>query len=244
MFSSSIARLLAASVIAAIIGVTGTTISSNRTSDLTSVALLSSTNIVTEDDVFTVTVSVTAPEPVNVFDGLITFDPAKLQVDSISYNTSLADLWAEEPWYQNGAGTVGFIGGTTRTGGFTGTETLLTINFRATESGATAIALSEINILYHDGYGTDAPVAEPLDLVVTVRDPALTRTITTNTVPKTSDLVILPPDRSTDLNGDGEQTFVDVSIFMFNIAGNNPRYDFNNDGQVNTKDLSIILNAK
>ena len=49
---------------------------------------------------------------------------------------------------------------------------------------------------------------------------------------------------STDLNGDGRQSISDISIFMINMAGDDPRYDFNLDGAVNTKDLSILLNAR
>ena len=60
----------------------------------------SGTRIVGEE--FTVSVVVQSNEPVNVFKGDVHFDPDMLYVSSIDYNTSIADLWAKRPWYENG----------------------------------------------------------------------------------------------------------------------------------------------
>ena len=79
----------------------------------------------TTGETFTVEVIVESFTPVNVFAGELSFDTNTLQVESINYNTSIADLWAEEPWYSNGEGTLNFIGGTTQSGGFTGEAILL-----------------------------------------------------------------------------------------------------------------------
>jgi hypothetical protein len=49
---------------------------------------------------------------------------------------------------------------------------------------------------------------------------------------------------STDLNADGKQSIVDISIFMLNFIGKDARYDFNLDGKVDIKDLNILLSAK
>jgi hypothetical protein len=51
-----------------------------------------------------------------------------------------------------------------------------------------------------------------------------------------------PP--STDLNGDGDQSFSDISVFLLNFAGNNPRFDFNQDGEVDGTDLKILREAR
>jgi hypothetical protein len=48
----------------------------------------------------------------------------------------------------------------------------------------------------------------------------------------------------TDLNEDGKQTISDVSIFMINMVGDDPRFDFNRDGDVDAKDLSIMMSAQ
>lgn len=52
---------------------------------------------------------------------------------------------------------------------------------------------------------------------------------------------VLEKAPSTDLNNDGKQTIADISIFMLNIVGNNARYDFNLDGSVDLRDLTILL---
>jgi hypothetical protein len=54
---------------------------------------------------------------------------------------------------------------------------------------------------------------------------------------------VLPTVPQTDLNNDGEQTIADVSIFMTDLITQNDRSDFNQDGTVDLKDLSI-LNTK
>ena len=51
-----------------------------------------------------VSVHVTSKTPVNVFKGIVRFSPEHLVIEKIDYNTSIANLWAEEPWYSNGDG--------------------------------------------------------------------------------------------------------------------------------------------
>jgi hypothetical protein len=65
--------------------------------------------------------------------------------------------------------------------------------------------------------------------------------IATN-APKDSSVTILPAGITTDLNSDGFHTIADVSIFMRHLSTQNTRSDFNGDGIVSAKDLSIILN--
>lgn len=198
---------------------------------------------VTIGDTFVVEILVSAQTPVNVFKGEIHFDHAALAVDSIDYNVSIADLWAELPWYENGEGTVNFTGGSTRKGGFLGTGSLMTITFRALSKGETVLHLVDARILEHNGLGTDAPLVEPIDAFFTVEESIITaQTIATPQV-TTVRLTVTPQRPSTDLNGDGKQSITDVSIFMLNIFGDNLRFDFNQDGFIDTKDLSILMSA-
>lgn len=192
---------------------------------------------------FVVDVVVEASEPVNVFAGELQFDATKLAVASIDYNISIADLWAEKPWYSNGDGTLNFIGGTTHPGGFTGSGSLLTITFMATAPGDAAIAMREARILRYDGLGSDAPLATPIDAIFTVSDTELERQTVVQKSAGGPDLKIIPEPRTTDLNGDGRQTIADTSIFMTHLVSQNKRSDFNGDGSVGTADLSILLNA-
>jgi hypothetical protein len=196
-------------------------------------------------ETFTVEVVVEASAPVNVFAGKLSFDKDTLHVQSIDYNTSIANLWAEEPWYSNGEGTLSFIGGTTQNGGFTGSATLLTITFHTLKEGVGQLAINDASILQHDGLGTDAQLAEPIDALFTVA-PEATTTPDTNLLavqPQNSvyEIVAAPP--SPDLNGDGRQSFADTSILLLNMGSSNMRYDLNLDGFVNLADFNILISG-
>lgn len=193
------------------------------------------------NETFTVAVKVKADEPVNVFKGRLEFDPNHLQIEKIDYNTSLADLWAEEPWYSNGAGTVSFIGGTTKPGGFRGDEVLLTITLRGTQVGQSTLHLTELRVLRHDGLGTDAGLATPIDALFIVPEVVLERETVAKPKEMERNIATLATEKSTDLNGDGRHSIADLSIFMRHLATQNPRSDFNGDGLVSGADLSIIL---
>ena len=52
---------------------------------------------------------------------------------------------------------------------------------------------------------------------------------------------VIPETRSFDLNGDGVNTFADISIFMIHLTEQNQRSDFNQDGTVNLVDANLIL---
>ncbi len=194
-------------------------------------------------ETFTLQVFARSLKPVNVFAGELIFDPEHIVVDAIDYNISIADLWAEKPWYENGAGTINFVGGTTRSGGFVGDETLITITFRTVATGDARITIRNSRILAHDGLGTEVPLAYPLDALFGVL-PEVPESQTTLAVEQVTKIIILNERARTDLNGDGKQSLADVSIFMQGLFSNDLRFDFNNDGKVNTKDLSILMSAE
>lgn len=195
-------------------------------------------------ETFQTNVMVTSETPVNVFKGVVHFDPSILVIESIDYNTGVADLWAERPWYQNGAGTLNFIGGTTRHGGFIGTGQLITITFRPIREGTAAINIDEIRILKHDGLGTDALINEPIDVIFTVAETKIEQQTVLQGSVMGSKLTVVSENQSPDLNNDGKQSLADASIFMKYLATQNLRADFNRDGKVNTADLSIMLDAE
>lgn len=204
----------------------------------TTMTLTSESTRLRTGDTTTVAIAVRANTPVNVFSALLRFDHTKLQVERIDYNTSIADLWAEEPWYQNGDGTLGFAGGTTVPGGFTGEGTLITVTLRAREPGSAFLSLEDARILAHDGKGTDALTRMPLDVYLTVTEQAPAFSADTAAL---NTIIIRDSNRSLDLNGDGLQTLADVSIFMRHLATQNLRSDFNGDNLVGATDLSILL---
>ena len=188
-------------------------------------------------DTVVLTIRAESSVPVNVFAGDISFNKNVLQVQSIDYNTSIADLWAVKPWYENGAGTMTFGGGTTKHDGFVGNGALITITFKTVGAGDSAVHLKNVHILKHDGLGSDATVKDSIDSILTVLPPAVPER--TN-----SHIAVVKEVPSTDLNGDGVVTVKDVSIFMLHLLGNDPRFDFNLDGTVDTDDLRILLRKK
>lgn len=199
-------------------------------------------HVVTVGEPFTINIVVESSTPVNVFTGELQFDESVLAVDSISYNTSIADLWAETPWYSNGEGTLNFIGGTTVAGGFTGEGSLMSVVFRPVATGEVVVTMTDARVLKHDGIGSDAVLRGPIDALFTVADAQITsQTILKKTGERTRVAVTTNPP-STDLNADGKQSLTDVSIFMQHLVTQNLRSDFNQDGTVGTADLSILLN--
>lgn len=190
---------------------------------------------------FTVSVLVSSALPVNAFTGMVTFDHVVLSVEAISYNTSIADLWTEEPWFSQGDGTINFTGGTTRSGGFTGTGGLITVTFRALTAGPAHLTLQNARILQHDGFGTDVPLSAPIDTVFTVIPETLHSVASHDSA---AVVTIAPTYSPTDLNHDGHTSLGDISVFMLYLATQDKQGDVSGDGYVTTKDLSLILAAR
>ncbi len=202
----------------------------------TSMELTPTAAVVSIGESFTTTVHVSSLTPVNAFTGVVTFDPEHLSVTSIDYNTSIANLWAEEPWYKNGEGTIHFAGGTTLPSGFTGRGELITITFVTKSGGETPVKISNAQILKHDGIGTEVELAPSIDSIFTV--------VTSPTTPVRaidSAITVRNPLLTGDLNSDGVVTLADLSIFFVYVTTMNKRGDLNNDGRISTTDLSILL---
>jgi len=67
---------------------------------------------------------------INAAQAKILFPSEKLEVKSISKTGSILIFWPEEPVFSNSKGEISFKGGIPASG-FTGTDNILTINFRA-----------------------------------------------------------------------------------------------------------------
>ena len=233
---------LAASVILSLLAVTGMYLLPSEETQ-TEFMLTPSTFVSAPGETFTVQIVTTSDTPVNAFKGTVTFNEQVLVVKSINYNTSLADLWAEEPWYKSGAGTIEFAGGTLKAGGFTGTGTLLSITFSARAAGSGNLVLSHTQILMHDGQGTEAVLTDYIDTLFSVSTEVPIEIIA-HEVRSVAEVVVLSKLPTPDLNTDGLVTITDVSLFLLLLSSGNPTADFNADGKVNTADLSILLKAK
>lgn len=185
-----------------------------------------------------VSVIISSEVPVNAFTGEVLFDKNVFSVESISYNTEVADLWVTEPWYSKADNTVYFAGGTTKPGGFVGEDSLLTITLKAANPGYVVTKLQNHRILLHDGFGTDATLPASADTLLSFYTPEETKPVATTWVQ------VGEVKPSTDLNNDGKQSLADIAIMMLQLGGKNTRYDFNQDGLVNMTDFSILMNAK
>jgi hypothetical protein len=235
---------LFASAIVALLSLVGFLVVPETTEPIADMRIEPAQGHVTVGDTFAVDVVVSAQTPVNVFKGQVNFDHTILRVESIDYNTSIADLWAELPWYENGEGTVNFAGGTTQSGGFQSTGSLITITFRAYALGDTSLRLEGARILEHNGLGTDVVLTRSIDAIFEVEESIIASQTVAAPEASTVQLAVTPERPSTDLSGDGKQTIADVSIFMLHMLSEDLRYDFNADGTVDAKDLSIIMSAQ
>lgn len=243
-YGNAVPITLIASAFIAFMAIIGSQFADELTAKAT-MSIVPSNTTLHRGDTFTVDITVDSRVPANVFAGELTFDNRILAVTAIQYNTSIADLWAERPWYENGAGTVNFGGGTTKSGGFTGSGTLMSITFNTIGEGSGIMALRDARILRHDGLGTDATLRENIDTIITVSGAAHLRLDDgTRTLPYTVTDEAPEPPHTTDLNGDGKQSLSDVSIFMRYLTQGDLRGDFDNDGKVGTKDLARILGSE
>jgi hypothetical protein len=181
-----------------------------------------------------VAVMVSSNTPVNAYTGEIEFDSDRFSVLAIEYNTSIADLWVEEPWHNRADNTIYFAGGTTARGGFTGRGELLRVTLQAERPGDSAIRLRNPRILAHDGLGSDVLLATPLDALFTADTAPYALTL-----PETSDKLVtivplLPP---LDVNQDGVLGFQDISVLLVHLGSRNAAYDFTGDGIVSWSDI-------
>lgn len=237
MFSFHFSKLLVASIIAAIFSLGGY-VASTTSGEHARFTITPQTLINTKGESVTVTLGVESETPVNVFAGVINFDSTKLSVAKISYNESAADLWAEKPWYINGEGTLHFIGGTTKPGGFTGSSPLITITFFLEQPGVSYISLKDSRMLRHDGLGTNEVLATSLDTIVNVSSEGEIVPLET-----TKDITVVGGSlgKNFDLSDDGKQSIADVSVLLGDLISNAKRSDLNDDGKVSLADLSILL---
>jgi hypothetical protein len=171
-------------------------------------------------DIFFVDVSVLSDAPINAVEGAVSFPSDVLEVEDISLDGSVLDLWPQEPSFSNASGTVQWSGGTIRAGGFTGTKKILNIAFVAKAAGKADIRFNKALFAAYDGKGTILfPVQNSLSY--TIRPKNL---------------------QSPDFNNDGTVTFADINLWIAGyFRSYDPRYDLNADGKVNLGDLSVFL---
>ncbi len=93
-------------------------------------------------------------EATNAVSGVISFDPKKLQVSSLSKSGSVVNLWVEEPGFSNTRGQVSFEGAILNPGFSGSAGTIININFKARAEGNVSLGFINGSILANDGQGT------------------------------------------------------------------------------------------
>jgi hypothetical protein len=107
-----------------------------------------------EGSIFVVNVNVSTPDKVmNAASGVLSYDPALLEVLSISKTGSIISLWAEEPVFDNLSGRLSFEG-ILHAPGYSGLSgKICAITFKAKTSGVTQLRFVSGSVLANDGYG-------------------------------------------------------------------------------------------
>lgn len=96
----------------------------------------------------------TPDQAANALSGVLSFNPSKLQVVSLSKSGSVVNLWVTEPDFSNAKGQVSFEGAILNPGFTGGAGTVLTVNFKAKETGSANISFANGSVLANDGQGT------------------------------------------------------------------------------------------
>jgi hypothetical protein len=181
-----------------------------------------------------VAVMVKSNVPVNAFTSELVFDTDRFYVTNISYNTSIANLWVEEPWYNRSDNNIYFAGGTTQSDGFVGTGELMQVTLQARSAGNTILTLQNTRVLAHDGLGKDVTLIQPLDTIFSVDT---TSYITPLQEIGTDVIAIVPNLPPLDVNGDGVLGFRDIGTLLSALGSDQVLYDFNGDNKVTWADI-------
>jgi hypothetical protein len=159
--------------------------------------------------------------PINAVGGTVVFPPEFLAIDTFSRDTSIIDLWAEEPTFSNENGTLHLSGGIVPKETKDGDHgTVLVASFRALKAGKAAISMKDGQLLAANGEGTNIITGSNV-LTLYIHDQGKI---------------------SPDMNGDGVLSISDVNtLYLKTFRAYNPRYDLNGDGKVSWADVKMLI---
>jgi len=193
-------------------------------------------------DIKKIDVDVNARVAINAVGATIKFPQDSMEVLGFTKEKSFFDLWTEETAISEDVGEIHFSGGTTRSGGMTGTSTILTLTVRAKKSGQSSFYFKDSQVYSDDGKGTQLDNdARPISFSVLPQ--ASPTNVSSGASVAPSPQPVKPLPKSADLNSDGYINLIDMSIMIIHMmmAPYDQRYDLNVDGFVNISDLSILL---
>ncbi len=96
-----------------------------------------------------------ADTAMNAAQGAISFPNDKLEVISLSKNSSIINLWVQEPSFSNRDGAINFEGVVTNPGFQSSSGKILTVTFRAKDTGKASLSFLSGSVLANDGKGTN-----------------------------------------------------------------------------------------
>lgn len=111
--------------------------------------------VVEAGEVFSVRVLVSSDQPLNAVAGTLSFPTDLLSATSISKANSVVSIWVQEPSFSNAAGTVTFSGGVPNPGYAGDARRVITIEFRAKQTGVASLNILSGSVLANNGQGTD-----------------------------------------------------------------------------------------
>ena len=197
------------------------------------VKVVPSANMVEVGTQFTLEVYVFADAPINAVDLSVLYPEAQVEVLGIDKGESVITLWTEEPNVKDGA--VILRGGTYKRG-FVGEHKIATINLKAKTAGSAQFLAGTVNLLAGDGKGTSVKADTSRAKITTNVYAAGEKPVGNMTLEGEVSFLVI-----TDIDGDGAVTLTDISSFMANWTSQERKFDFNNDGQMTFRDFSIIL---
>lgn len=195
------------------------------------VRLEASDSTIEAEKTFYLDVYAYAHVPVNAVDITVEFDSEVVEVTGIDTGQSVLTIWTQEPVVKSNK--VLLQGGTFRKG-FVNEHKIATINLKAKQTGQSDFKATDVILLAGDGQGTPVAVAEALDSKINLF------IYDENTAPEEIG-VNVELNIITDLDGNGEITLADISMFMSAWGDKSKIYDFNGDGRMTFRDFSIIL---
>jgi hypothetical protein len=197
------------------------------------IKVVTNENAVEVDTQFKLDVYVFADTPINAVDISVLYPESQVEILGIDKGESVITLWTEEPFVANGA--IVLRGGTYKRG-FVGEHKIATINVKAKTAGSAQFLAGTVSLLAGDGKGTTVKADTTRAKIATLIFPPGQKPNNTTTLEGAVRFVVV-----TDIDGDGVVSLRDISSFMANWTTKEQKYDFNNDGQMTFKDFSIIL---
>ena len=182
-------------------------------------------------DRFKIDVYAFAHKPVNAVNISLAFPPNKVEVLGVDIGQSVITIWTQDPYVE---GNKVIMRGGTYKRGFKGEHLIATVNVRAKQAGLAQFSAKDVKLLAGDGSGDPVTVGksgeESVNLFV---------------LDEYTDLDTLTAELGieivTDIDGDGDVSLRDVSVFMAAWADRSRIFDFNGDGRMTFRDFSIIL---